>query len=59
MYENKSVLIHVIYVKKESREVVLTVYYGFIASRLRYTIIFWGNAINVKRVYLAQKIVLE
>lgn len=40
-------------------EVVLTGYHGFVASRHRYGIFFWANAIKVKEVFRAQKNVLE
>lgn len=41
--------------KDVDRESVLQAYHGYVASTLRYGIIFWGNATNVSSVLRAQK----
>jgi exonuclease III len=38
-----------------NQRAVIVAYHGFVASRLRYGIIFWGNAINIDRLFIAQK----
>lgn len=41
--------------KKVSQQAVLVAYHSYVASRMRYGIIFWGNATNNERVLIAQK----
>jgi hypothetical protein len=41
--------------KQVSPDAVLTAYHGFVASTLRYGIIFWGNSLNREAVFKAQK----
>jgi hypothetical protein len=41
--------------KKTSPDAVITAYHGFVASTLRYGIIFWGNSTNKEAVFKAQK----
>lgn len=36
-------------------EAALSVYHAYIASRLSYGIIFWGNSVDVNRVFVIQK----
>ena len=38
-----------------SRESVITVYFAYLHSILKYGIIFWGNSPNSKKVFLIQK----
>lgn len=41
--------------RKVGLQSLLASYHGFVASRLRYAIIFWGNATNWERVFKCQK----
>lgn len=34
---------------------VLTAYHAYVASTLRYGLIFWGNSVNVHKAFIAQK----
>lgn len=36
-------------------EAALTAYHGYIDSRIRYGLIFWGNSRDIKRVFILQK----
>lgn len=38
-----------------NQNAVIEAYHGYVASRLRYGIIFWGNAVNVASILIAQK----
>jgi exonuclease III len=38
-----------------SDKTALLVYHSYVASALRYGIVVWGNAINIKQVFIAQK----
>lgn len=41
--------------KIANKTALLTAYHGYVASTLRYGLIFWGNAANISSVLLAQK----
>lgn len=38
-----------------SEEAALTAYYAYVQSKLRYGIIFWGNSVEVERIFIMQK----